>query len=174
MPRCGTSTRGACQEQQESDTVAVLDSFGSLSAGVNIETRAFPTGGVSEFKAFSKAIKISEWKYAIPSCLRIDVCLEQQESDPVDMLDSFGPLSVCVNAETEDLVTSDVFTGRAGFLRPSLRVCECRDAEPLHQRRLWVQGFSRRSRSRSGSTHPTSPARRPMHGTAGVQHCGRA
>ena len=81
---------------------------------------------------------------AIPGGPRWGAFLDQQESDMMAALDSFGPLPVCGNAETRYFYTSGVFSRRCSGAEPSpevaaeieLRQALCsRDASARPQRR---------------------------------------
>jgi len=49
-------------------------------------------------KKADKVVKITDYEYAVPPC-EGGACKNQKESDMMAALNSFGPLSVCVNAD---------------------------------------------------------------------------
>ena len=69
--------------------------------------------------AFQKKVKVTGYKYAIPPC-DSGACKNQKESDLMAALNTYGPLSVCVNAETWNDYTSGIYTatcsGKASML----------------------------------------------------------
>jgi C1A family cysteine protease len=80
------------------------------------------SGRTGTCKSFQKKVKVTGYKYAIPPC-DSGSCTEQQESDLMAALNTYGPLSVCVNAETWNEYTSGVYTAKCSGAARMLDHC---------------------------------------------------
>lgn len=60
-------------------------------------------------KSANKVAKVTGYEYAVPPC-EGGGCKNQKESDMMAALNSFGPLSICVNAEDWDGYSSGVYS----------------------------------------------------------------
>jgi len=66
------------------------------------------TGSCKKSKAANKVVQITDYEYAVPPC-ESGSCKNQKESDMMAALNTFGPLSVCVNADW-DSYSSGIYT----------------------------------------------------------------
>jgi len=73
-------------------------------------------------KSFQKKVKVTGYKYAIPPC-DSGACKNQQESDLMAALNTYGPLSVCVNAETWNDYESGIYTAKCSGSASMLDHC---------------------------------------------------
>lgn len=62
-------------------------------------------------KNAKKVVKVTDYEYAVPPCTG-GACKNQKESDMMAALNSFGPLSVCVNANDWDDYSHGVYTAK--------------------------------------------------------------
>jgi len=60
-------------------------------------------------KNAKKVVKVTDYEYAVPPC-EGGACKNQKESDMMAALNSFGPLSVCVNANDWDDYSKGIYT----------------------------------------------------------------
>merc|ERR1711998_168283 len=77
------------------------------------------SGNTGRCKPFKKQVKVTGYKYAIPPC-DSGACKNQKESDMMAALNTYGPLSVCVNAESWDNYSGGIYkkkcSGKASML----------------------------------------------------------
>jgi len=112
-----------CQGGDLPTAFQYVQEAGGLDTQDDYPDTSSTSGFGGQCKAFTPAVKISEWKYAIPACPRRGACLDQQESDMMAALNSFGPLSVCVNAETWSFYTGGVYSRSCSGAEASLDHC---------------------------------------------------
>merc|ERR1711879_489333 len=65
---------------------------------------------------------VTGYKYAIPPCT-FGQCKNQKESDMMAALNTYGPLSVCVNANSWDNYRSGIYTKRCSGASSQLDHC---------------------------------------------------
>lgn len=73
-------------------------------------------------KSAKKKVKVTGYQYAVPPCTR-GQCKNQNESDMMAALNTYGPLSVCVNANSWDDYTSGIYTTRCSGAASQLDHC---------------------------------------------------
>lgn len=80
------------------------------------------SGNTGRCKSFQKKVKVTGWKYAIPSC-DSGACKNQKESDMMAALNTYGPLSVCVNAESWDNYSGGIYKKKCSGKASALDHC---------------------------------------------------
>jgi C1A family cysteine protease len=80
------------------------------------------SGNTGRCKSFSKKVKVTGWKYAIPACTG-GACKNQKESDMMAALNTYGPLSVCVNAESWDNYSGGIYKKKCSGKESALDHC---------------------------------------------------
>lgn len=74
-------------------------------------------------KNADKVVKVTDYEYAIPPCESGGSCKNQKESDMMAALNTYGPLSVCVNAEDWDGYSSGIYKKKCSGKEQSLDHC---------------------------------------------------
>jgi len=86
------------------------------SAGGLASRSAYPDtsankGKDGKCKSKPAVVNVTGYKYAVPPC-ESGSCKNQKESDMMAALNSFGPLSVCVNANDWDSYSGGIYTAK--------------------------------------------------------------
>jgi len=66
------------------------------------------TGKCKSNKQKKKVVKVTDYQYAVPPCTG-GACKNQKESDMMAALNTYGPLSVCVNANDWDGYSTGIY-----------------------------------------------------------------
>merc|ERR1711881_231247 len=85
-----------------------VKSAGGIDTEQDYPDTSADSGRTGRCKSFQKKVKVTGYKYAIPPC-DSGACKNQKESDMMAALNTFGPLSVCVNADW-DTYSSGIYT----------------------------------------------------------------
>jgi len=81
------------------------------------------TGRCEKKKEKNTVVKVTGYEYAVPPCESGGACLDQKESDMMAALNSFGPLSVCVNADDWDDYSAGIYEPKCSGAEPELDHC---------------------------------------------------
>jgi len=95
---------------------------GGIDTQSDYPDQSSASGSTGSCKSFDKKVKVTGWKYAIPPC-DSGACQNQKESDLMAALNTYGPLSVCVNAETWDGYSSGILQGKCSGSASALDHC---------------------------------------------------
>jgi len=82
--------------------IDTMEDWGDSSASAGRDGRC------KKKKEQKMVVQITDYEYAVPPCASGD-CSDQKESDMKAALDTFGPLSVCVNANDWDSYTTGIY-----------------------------------------------------------------
>merc|ERR1711959_197409 len=96
------------------------------AGGIDLQSdypdKSSSSGRTGSCKSFEKKVKVTGWKYAIPPC-DSGACKNQKESDLMAALNTHGPLSVCVNAESWDGYSSGIYKKKCSGKASALDHC---------------------------------------------------
>merc|ERR1712046_19791 len=116
-------TDGGCDGGDLPTAFDYVKKAGGIDLQSDYPDKSSKSGRTGSCKSFEKKVKVTGWKYAIPPC-DSGACKNQKESDLMAALDTYGPLSVCVNAESWDDYSS-VFTRRNAQARRACLIIAC-------------------------------------------------
>jgi len=112
-------TDGGCNGGDLPTAFDYVMKAGGIDTESDYKDTSSKTARTGTCKSFAKKVKVTGYKYAIPPC-DSGACKNQKESDLMAALNTYGPLSVCVNAETWNDYTSGIYTatcsGKASML----------------------------------------------------------
>jgi len=99
-----------------------VQSAGGLDTESNYPDTSHRSGNTGRCKSHSNAVKVTGYKYAVPPC-EGGSCSSQDEDGLKAALNSYGPLSVCVNAATFNSYYGGVLTGKCSGAYNKLDHC---------------------------------------------------
>jgi C1A family cysteine protease len=99
-----------------------VKSAGGIDTEKDYPDTSADSGDTGRCKSFSKKVKVTGWKYAIPPCTG-GACKNQKESDMMAALNTYGPLSVCVNAESWDNYSGGIYKKKCSGKESALDHC---------------------------------------------------
>jgi C1A family cysteine protease len=112
-------TDGGCNGGDLPTAFDYVTKAGGIDTESDYPDSSASSGRTGKCQSFSKKVKVTGWKYAIPPC-DSGACTSQKESDMMAALNTYGPLSVCVNAESWDSYSGGIYTdkcsGAASYL----------------------------------------------------------
>jgi len=145
---------GGCGGGDLPTAYAWLESAGGLDSGDDYPDTSHSSGRTGSCKWSGKKVaQVSDWKYAVKPCAESEqaqggACADQDEDGLKAALANFGPLSVCVNAETWDSYSSGVYKSSCSGAWKSLDHCvqlvgyDSTGAEPYWKvRNSWGTGW---------------------------------
>jgi C1A family cysteine protease len=115
-------TDGGCNGGDLPTAFDYVEKAGGIDSESDYPDSSASSGRTGSCKSFSKKVKVTGWKYAIPPC-DSGTCKNQKESDMMAALNTYGPLSVCVNAESWDSYTGGIYTDRCSGAASNLDHC---------------------------------------------------
>jgi C1A family cysteine protease len=112
-------TDGGCDGGDLPTAFDYVKKAGGIDTQSDYPDSSSDSGKTGRCKSFEKKVKVTGYKYAIPPC-DSGACKNQKESDLMAALNTYGPLSVCVNANDWDDYSSGVYkkkcSGKASML----------------------------------------------------------
>jgi C1A family cysteine protease len=116
-------TDGGCDGGDLPTAFAYVEKAGGIDSASDYPDKSHQSGhqGSCTWDK-QKVAQVSNWKYAIPSC-DSGACKNQDEDGLKAALNTYGPLSVCVNAESWDDYSSGVYTKKCSGAAGNLDHC---------------------------------------------------
>jgi C1A family cysteine protease len=112
-------TDGGCAGGDLPTAFDYVKKAGGIDTQSDYADSSAKSGHAGSCKSFEKKVQVTGYKYAIPPC-DSGACKNQKESDLMAALNTYGPLSVCVNAESWDDYSSGIYkkkcSGKASML----------------------------------------------------------
>jgi C1A family cysteine protease len=99
-----------------------VKSAGGIDTEKDYPDSSASSGRTGSCKSFKKKVQLTGWKYAIPACTS-GACKNQKESDMMAALNTYGPLSVCVNAENWDDYSGGIYSKTCSGAERNLDHC---------------------------------------------------
>jgi C1A family cysteine protease len=116
-------TDGGCDGGDLPTAFAYVEKAGGIDSASDYPDKSHKSGNTGKCTwDKEKVAQVSNWKYAIPSC-DSGACKNQDEDGLKAALNTYGPLSVCVNAESWDDYSSGVYTKKCSGAARNLDHC---------------------------------------------------
>lgn len=115
-------TDGGCNGGDLPTAFEYVMKAGGIDTQSDYPDTSSSSGRTGKCKSFDKKVKVTGWKYAIPSC-DSGACKNQKESDMMAALNTYGPLSVCVNAESWDNYSGGIYKKKCSGAASMLDHC---------------------------------------------------
>jgi len=115
-------TDGGCNGGDLPTAFDYVKKAGGIDTEKDYPDSSASSGNTGRCKSFQKKVKVTGYKYAIPPC-DSGACKNQKESDMMAALNEYGPLSVCVNAESWNGYSSGIYTKRCSGAASNLDHC---------------------------------------------------
>lgn len=101
-------TDGGCDGGDLPTAFDYVESAGGIATQQSYPDTSSAKGKDGQCMSKAKVVKVTGYEYAVPPCTG-GACKNQKESDMMAAMNSFGPLSVCVNADW-DTYSKGVYT----------------------------------------------------------------
>jgi C1A family cysteine protease len=115
-------TDGGCNGGDLPTAFDYVESAGGIDTESDYPDTSAKSGNTGRCKSFKKKAKVTGYKYAIPPC-DSGACKNQKESDMMAALNQYGPLSVCVNAESWDNYSGGIYKKKCSGAARNLDHC---------------------------------------------------
>jgi C1A family cysteine protease len=115
-------TDGGCDGGDLPTAFDYVKKAGGIDTEKDYPDTSAASGNTGRCKSFQKKVKVTGYKYAIPPC-DSGACKNQKESDMMAALNTYGPLSVCVNAENWDGYSSGIYKKKCSGAARNLDHC---------------------------------------------------
>lgn len=120
---------GGCDGGDLPGAFAYVQSAGGMDSAADYPDTSHSSGSTGSCKWSGKTVaQVSDWKYAVTPCAQSEQadggdCASQDEDGLKAALNEFGPLSVCINANSWDYYSGGVLTGQCSGAWSSLDHC---------------------------------------------------
>merc|ERR1712046_362454 len=115
-------TDGGCDGGDLPTAFDYVKKAGGIDLQSDYADTSAKSGKTGRCKSFEKKVKVTGYKYAIPPC-DSGACKNQKESDMMAALNTYGPLSVCVNAESWDNYSGGIYKKKCSGKASALDHC---------------------------------------------------
>merc|ERR1712100_397086 len=113
---------GGCNGGDLPTAFEYVEKAGGIDTESDYPDSSARSGNTGRCKSFKKKVQVTGYKYAIPPC-DSGACKNQKESDMMAALNTYGPLSVCVNAEDWDDYSSGIYKKKCSGAARNLDHC---------------------------------------------------
>merc|ERR1712232_1320002 len=130
LPILSTQQIISCDKQDDGcdggdlpSALKYVEKAGGIDTSQDYPDKSHNSGKTGKCKWDKKeVVKVTGYKYAIPPC-DSGACKNQKESDMMAALNTYGPLSVCVNAESWDNYSGGIYKKKCSGAARSLDHC---------------------------------------------------
>jgi C1A family cysteine protease len=113
---------GGCDGGDLPTAFEYVEKAGGIDTESDYPDSSASSGNTGRCKSFKKKVQVTGYKYAIPPC-DSGACKNQKESDMMAALNTYGPLSVCVNAESWDNYSGGIYKKKCSGAARNLDHC---------------------------------------------------
>jgi len=115
-------TDGGCNGGDLPTAFDYVQSAGGIATQASYPDTSSDAGQTGKCKSSTPVVKVTGYEYAVPPCTG-GKCNNQKESDMMAALNTYGPLSVCVNAQNWDGYSSGIYTTKCSGKYNALDHC---------------------------------------------------
>jgi len=115
-------TDGGCNGGDLPTAFDYVQSAGGIATQASYPDTSSDAGPTGKCKSSTPVVKVTGYEYAVPPCTG-GKCNNQKESDMMAALNTYGPLSVCVNAQNWDGYSSGIYTTKCSGKYNALDHC---------------------------------------------------
>jgi len=115
-------TDGGCNGGDLPTAFDYVQSAGGIATQASYPDTSSDAGQDGKCKSSTPVVKVTGYEYAVPPCTG-GKCNNQKESDMMAALNTYGPLSVCVNAQNWDGYSSGIYTTKCSGKYNALDHC---------------------------------------------------
>lgn len=115
-------TDGGCNGGDLPTAFDYVQSAGGIATQASYPDTSSDAGKTGKCKSSTPVVKVTGYEYAVPPCTG-GKCNNQKESDMMAALNTYGPLSVCVNAQNWDGYSSGIYTTKCSGKYNALDHC---------------------------------------------------